>query len=119
MASSLSQRQSVVSPIEATKPRRTTSPLISAMLKRESGRPRVWGSSQASALIVTTTLGGKAGSSPAAGLFIKACQAVLEEALAPFADDLPRGIEPCSDLVIGEPQGSVEDDLGPHDVSIR
>jgi hypothetical protein len=60
MASWLSQRHKVVSPIDATIPRRTASCRISGMLRRESGRPCSCGTSQASSLIVTAMEVGKA-----------------------------------------------------------
>jgi hypothetical protein len=70
-------------------------------------------------LIATTTLGGKAGWTPAAGLLVQPCEALFEEPFAPLADDLTRRIEPCGDLIIAETLGSIEDDLGPHHISIR
>jgi hypothetical protein len=41
------------------------------------------------------------------------------EALAPLANDLPRSIESRSDDIIGKAGGSIEDDLGADDISIR
>jgi hypothetical protein len=69
--------------------------------------------------MATTTLGGKAGRPPAAWLLIKPREAVSEEAMAPFADDLPWGIESCRDLVVEQSSRSEEDNLGPNDISIR
>src|SRR3972149_9158317 len=119
IASSLSQRHRVVSPMEATMPRLRTSCLISARLKRDNGRPCSCGSSQASALTATTTPGGKAGWAPAAEPFFEPAQALIKEALPPLADNLARGIEPRRDLVVAQALGGVERDLGPDDVSIR
>jgi len=57
--SSLSQRQIVVSEIEAARPRRITSARMSGTWSRERGRPRRAGSSHAIALTATTSAGGK------------------------------------------------------------
>jgi len=64
-------------------------------------------------------LGGKAGWTPAARLLVEAREAVLEEAMAPLADDLPRRIQPRADLVIAEAGGGKEHDLGTDDITIR
>jgi hypothetical protein len=52
-------------------------------------------------------------------LFFQAGEALFEEVFAPLADDLSRGVQACGNGVIVEALGSVEDDLGPDDVSIR
>jgi hypothetical protein len=70
-------------------------------------------------LIATTTLGGKAGRTPAALPFFETLQALLEEALSPFADDLSGRVEPGCDLIIAPPFRGVEYDSSPDDVSIR
>jgi hypothetical protein len=44
---------------------------------------------------------------------------VAVEALAPLADDLARRVQAGPDLVVAEPGGREEDDLGAKDVSIR
>ena len=59
MASSCNQRHTVVSLTRATNPHRCASRTISAQLSRDSGSPRGAGSSQARALICTTSSGGK------------------------------------------------------------
>src|SRR5205807_4174232 len=64
-ASWLSQRHSVVPLIWATMPCAIASRRNSATDQRANGNPRRAGNSQASALISTITLGGKAGGSPA------------------------------------------------------
>src|SRR5437867_4229451 len=119
MASWESQRHSVVSPIVATNPRFKTSRLISAMLKRDSGTPSVQGNSQARAFTSTTVSGGKERGPSAAREFLEAGEALLKEALPPFADDLSRCIESLGDLIVGEAGSGIEDDLGPDNVSIR
>jgi hypothetical protein len=89
------------------------------MLKRGSGSPVSWGSSQARAFTATTTLGGKAGRSPDARPLFEADETFLEEPLAPLADDLPRGIEATTDLIVAEAVGGIKGNLGADDVSIR
>lgn len=75
------------------------------MVKRASGTFERLGSSQASRLTSTTTLGGKAGRPPASRLLLKAGHAFFEEAVAPFADDLPRRIEARGDEIVAEALG--------------
>ena len=99
----------VVSPIEATIPRRITSRLISPMLKRESGSPSSLGSSQARAFTATTM----------PGEFLKAGHSLLEEALAPLTDDLARRIKALGDLVVAQSLRGVQHDLGSDHVTIR
>jgi len=77
------------------------------------------GRSHAIRFTSTMTLGGKAGWTPATRLLIEAREAVLEEAMAPFTDDLARGIQPRTDLVIAEAGGGEEHDLGADDITIR
>jgi hypothetical protein len=69
-------------------------------------------------LIATTTPGGKAGRPPASGPFLQAGEALLEEALAPLADDLPWRVETGRDLVIAEALGRVKDNFGTDDIAI-
>ena len=88
------------------------------------GEARQWhigvtGNSHAKRLTSTTTLGGKAGCAPASRLFLKARHAVIEETVAPFADDLARCIESRGDKIVAEPLGRQQDDLRADDVSIR
>ena len=64
-ASWLSQRQSVVPLIFATMPLAIASWRNSEIVQRANGKPRRDGNSQASALIATVALGGKAGRAPA------------------------------------------------------
>ena len=110
---------SVTPLICATMPRARTSRRSSGIVKRASGTSERLGSSQASRLTSTTTLGGKAGCAPASRLFLKAGQAFFEEAVAPLADDLARRIESGGDEIVAEPVGGEQDDLGADDVSIR
>lgn len=65
------------------------------------------------------TLGGKAGWAPATRLLVEAPEPVLEEAVTPFADDLPRGVQARADLLVAETTGGQEHDLRADDVSIR
>src|SRR6266571_56255 len=119
MASSSNQRHNVVSPMEATRPRRKTSRLRSGMLYRERGSPASTGSSQANLLMATTTLGGKAGGPPTPGLLIQPVEPLFEEAFAPLRDNLPRRVQTSRDLIVSQSGGCVEDDLGSNDIPIR
>lgn len=65
------------------------------------------------------TLGGKAGWAPAARLLVEARKAVLEEAMAPLADDLSRRVQARADLVVTKTGGREEHDLGADDITIR
>ena len=119
MASSVSHRHKVVSPIDATNPCRTTSRFNSGMVKRDSGRPRSWGSSQASALTATTTLGGKLGWASPPWPFLQPWQSFFEEPLPPLGHDLPRRVQPGRDLIVVEAISRVEDDSGPDNLPVR
>jgi hypothetical protein len=91
----------------------------SATDQRDKGRPRRYGSSQANALIATTTLGGKTGGSPASRPFLKTRKSLDIKAPAPLTDDLARHIETGGDAVVAEPLAGQKYDLGSHNVSIR
>jgi hypothetical protein len=65
------------------------------------------------------TLGGKAGWTPAARLLVEAREAVLEEAMAPLADDLSWRVQARADLVVPETGGCEEHDLGADNLTIR
>ncbi len=77
-----------------------TSRLISAVLKRDRGRPLSLGSSQARALTATTVPGGKDARSALPREFFQAVKSLLEEALAPLAHDLSGSIEAFGDLIV-------------------
>src|SRR5258708_5977525 len=119
IASWLSQRQTVLSLMLATIPALRASITRSATLHLESGRSCTDGSSQARALICTTTSGGKSPRTPWAGKFFEPKKTLLEKALAPHANDFPTRVESFSDLVIGEPVGGAKNDLGAQDLEIR
>jgi hypothetical protein len=88
-------------------------------VKRASGTPAWLGNSHASRLTSTTTLGGKAGCTPASRLLLKAGHSLFEETVTPLADDLARRIESRGDEIVAEPVGGQEHDLRADDVSIR
>jgi hypothetical protein len=96
-----------------------TSRLISAVLKRDRGNPSWIGNSHARALTATTVPGGKDRRPAPPGQFVKAPAALLEESLAPLADDLARSVESSRDIVVAETLSGVEHDLGPDDIAIR
>jgi hypothetical protein len=77
------------------------------------------GSSYASRLTSTTTLGGKAGCAPASRLLLKAGQSLFEETMTPFADDLAWRIESRGDEIVAEPLARQPYDLRADNVSIR
>src|SRR6266852_4474035 len=101
IASSWSHRHTVLSLMVATRPQRCASRTMSAVLRRERGKPRVAGSSHARALIWTTTSGGKSSGATRAGALLQARQAFLEETLAPQTDDISSDGECRRDCVIG------------------
>jgi hypothetical protein len=70
-------------------------------------------------LIETTTLGGKAGRSPASRSLLQTHEALFEEALAPLAHHLPWRVESGSDLIVVQTLGGIEDNLSANDISIR
>jgi hypothetical protein len=89
------------------------------MVKRANGTSASLGNSHASRLTSTTTLGGKAGCAPASKLLLEAGHAFFKEAVAPFADDLPRHIEARGNDVVAQALSGQQHDLGADDVSIR
>jgi len=68
---------------------------------------------------LATTLGGKPGWTPVPGSFLKASKPLLEEPLAPFADDLARRVQALGNLIVIEALRRIEHDLGTNYISIR
>src|SRR5260370_17466198 len=99
-ASALSQRHKVAPLISATNPWEITSRRISERESRESGSCQRCGSSHASALTWTTTLGGKEGGTPAPRLRLQARKSREDESLAPLPDTLARTLHPPRDDVL-------------------
>jgi hypothetical protein len=91
----------------------------SAIDQRANGKPRRDGSSQANALIVTTTLGGKAGWSPAAWLFFETREPLAIEALSPLADSLARHGEAGCNAIVAKSLAGQKHDLGSDNVAVR
>src|SRR6266852_3533195 len=118
MASSWSHRHTVVSLMVATMPERWASRTRSLMLRRESGKPRVAGSSHARALIWTTTSGGEKPWAARAWSLLQAVQAFVEEPFAPQTDHVASHRERGGDGVVGPPVGRQQDHLGPEDGKI-
>jgi hypothetical protein len=116
-ASWLSQRHRVVPLIRATKPWSMASRRNSLSDQCANGNPRRAGSSQASALISTMTLGGKARRSPAARSFFEPGQALKVETSTPLANDLTRRIEPRRDCVIGHSLACQQNNLGSDNIT--
>jgi len=109
----------VLSLMLATKPERCACRATSATLSRDSGKPKVVGRSHASALISIVSSGGKDPRASRAGSLFETRQSLLEEALAPLADHLASGVQPCGDLVVVHTVGSHQDHLGSNDLEIR
>src|SRR3990170_581103 len=84
IASSESQRQTVLSLIRATSPVRLASAATSVTLILESGIPKDAGSSQAMAFTWTTSSGGENPRAAGAGELVKPRQALLKDPLAPL-----------------------------------
>ena len=84
----LSQRHTVAPLISATRPWEITAGALGREPRQR--KPARVGSSQARALTATTTLGGKAGWTPASRLLLQARVSARAESLAPLADDLAR-----------------------------
>ena len=119
MASSDSQRQSVVFPMDATSPLRMVSSRMSAILIRDSGNFNSVGSSHAKALIATTTSGGKARRAASPVALLKAFQSAFEKSFPPLAYDLEGRVQPGGDLLILHVLSRVERDFSPDYVDIR
>src|SRR5271157_752405 len=119
MASWSNQRQMVAPLTCATMPRARASRTRSRRLNRDRGKPVAAGISQARALTCTTTSGGKNGRAPGSGFSLQTGQSFLEEAFAPFANDLARDAKGSSDLVIAVALSGEEDHLGADDRIIR
>jgi hypothetical protein len=83
-------------------PERCASRTMSAVLRRESGKPNVAGSSQAMAFICTMSSGGKNRGSPRARSLLQTAHALVEEPLAPQAHHVAADGESGPDLIIGQ-----------------
>ena len=119
MASSLSQRHTVLSLMVATKPVERICRAISAVLHRDSGTPVVAGNSQASAFTSITTSGGKNPGPPRAISVIESRQPMVKESLSPETDHFAPCIQPLGDFIISQPFVGKEDDLCPLNKKIR
>src|SRR3990172_7975659 len=102
IASSLSQRQMVVSLIEATSPARRTCSASSAVLQRDSGTPKVAGSSQAMALTSTSSSGGKDPGTPRTWPLFQAWESLVEEPLSPQAHHFASSAQTLCDFIVGK-----------------
>ena len=89
------------------------------MVNRASGTPERLGSSHASRLTSTMTLGGKAGWTPASRCFLEARKPFFKEAFPPLANDLASEVEPRSDDIVTETGRGQKDDFRANDVPIR
>jgi hypothetical protein len=119
MASSCNQRHRVLPLMEATRPLCWTCCTRSLVLHRDSGRPCFAGSSQAKALICTTSSGGKSPGATRTSMLFQPSEAIGKEALAPKGDYFTAGVQACGDLVVRQTLSRVQDHLGPLDLKIR
>jgi hypothetical protein len=99
----------------ATTPERCASRTISAVLRGDSGKPSVAGSSQAMAFTCTMSSGGKNRGSSRARSLLQTSDALVEEPLAPQAHHVAADGERCSDLIIGAALGGEQHHSGPQD----
>jgi hypothetical protein len=70
-------------------------------------------------LIATTTLGGKAGWTPATRLVVEARQPMDAESPTPFAGDLTWHTELSRYVVVAKVLARQQHDLRPHDIAMR
>src|SRR2546427_5762526 len=91
MASSCSQRQTVLPLMLATKPVAQAWRASSGALQRDNGCCSVAGNSQARALTCTTTSGGERPGAPGSWEFLQPAEPLGEKAFAPQADDFAAG----------------------------
>src|SRR2546428_8242834 len=91
MASSCSQRQTLLPLMLATKPVAQAWRASSGALQRDNGCCSVAGNSQARALTCTTTSGGKRPGAPGSWEFLQPAEPLGEKAFAPQADDFAAG----------------------------
>ena len=87
--------------------------------QRANGSPRRDGNSQASALIATTILGGKAGWAPASWKFVEARKALVVKTPTPLADNLTWCVEMLRDAGVAEALTCQQYDLSSYNVTIR
>jgi hypothetical protein len=109
----------VVPRIFATMPLAIASRRNSETDQRANGRPRRDGNSQASALIATTILGGKAGWTPTSWKFVEASETFIVKTPAPLADNLTWCVEMVRDAGVPETLTRQQHDLRPDNVTIR
>src|SRR3990172_1886753 len=118
MASSWSHRHTVLALRVATRPERWASRTMSAVLRRERGRPKVAGSSHAMAFICTTTSGGENPGPARARALLETGEPFVEEPFAPEADHIASHRKRGSDVVIRLAFGGGQNHLGPENLEI-
>ena len=82
-------------------------------------RQLVAGGSQASALISTTSSGGKSPRSTRTGALLESGESLLEEPLAPHTDHFASRVETDGNLVVAEALSGEQDHLGAENLKIR
>ena len=119
MASCCNQRHRVLPLTEATSPLCWTCWTRSGVLHRDKGRSYLASSSQAEALICTTSSGGNSPRPTRTRLLFQACEPIGKEALAPKRDYFTASVQADGDLVVGLALGGVGDHFGSLDLKIR
>src|SRR5436305_55302 len=105
--------------IDATNPVRWVSAANSLMLQRASGRPVRAGSSQARALTVTMTSGGKSPGPPRACLILQPRKAFVKKALSPERHDFAARPQAAGDRVIRSAFGREQNHLRAEHLEVR
>src|SRR3989442_6339233 len=119
MASSCSQRQTVLPLMLATKPVAQAWRASSGALQRDNGCCSVAGNSQARALTCTTTSGGKRPGAPGSWEFLQPAEPLGEKAFAPQADDFAAGVQALGNLGVCEGLRGQEEHLRSEHLPIR
>jgi hypothetical protein len=118
IASAASQRHTVVPLMVADDATRDDLALQLAQRparQRHTGRT---GTLTREALNLDDDAGGKRGCAPASRLFVQARQALVEDPLSPFADDLTLQTETRGDYIVAQAVNGQQDNLCPNNVPI-
>jgi hypothetical protein len=119
IASSESQRHTVVPETSQTIPRATASRASSAADQRDSARPDSAGSSHASALTSAISAGGKRPGTPRPGPFIEPRDALGGEPSSPLGRRLVGAVQPPRDLGVAHTLGRQQHHLRADHLAMR
>jgi len=118
IASSASHRPIVEGDASLT-PRSMTNRCSSERLKRESGTPRLLGSSHAIALTSATCSGGEAARASRASSVAQSLDPLLTEPSSPPPDEFGQHLQPLTDLNVAQPVRGVQHKLGSQHLTVR